>query len=169
MGRQIELCTTDEDNMLFQNYLNDNFNCAFFQGSAQTIKRLWLTSFDQSDLKINIWNKDFDWEPIYGTTSTKEKRRYISNTSNAPILALSKTQWTPDRIRNGRIYWTKYFMGIPDYDVALFEKFYNKVESWFKKNAAGKEKRGGLNTYYLKHAWDRYKNSKGSAEELEKA
>jgi hypothetical protein len=160
MGRQIALCTTDEDNMLFQNYLNDNFNCAFFQSFASSAEKLWLSSFDQfadPPCTIKIWNKDFDWHPIYSTTSTKEKLSYISNTSNAPIIELAKTQWTPDRIRTGRIYWSKYFMGSPDYDVAPFEKFYNKVENWFKKNAVGKEKYGGLNTYYLKHAWDRHK------------
>ena len=158
MGRQIELCTTDEDNLVFQNYINDNFNCAFFQSFAPSEEKLWLPSFDQfHDFQINVWNKDFVWDPIYGTTSTKEKLRYISNTSRAPIIELSKTRWTPGPINNGRIYWSKYFSGIPDYDITLFEKFYNKIETWFKKNAVAKEKYGGLNTYYLKHAWDRYK------------
>lgn len=157
MGRQIGLCTTDEDNMQFQNYLNDNFNCTFFQSFAASPEKLWLPSFDQfaDTSTIKIWNNDFNWDPVYSTTSTKEKLSYISNTSKAPIIELSKTEWTPDRIRKGRIYWSKYFMGTPDYDVALFEKFYNKVESWLKKNAVGKEKYGGLNTYYLKHAWER--------------
>ena len=160
MGRQIALCTTEEDIIVFQSYLNDNFNCAFFKSFATSAEKLWLTSFDQfgdSSATIKIWNKDFDWNPIYSTASTKEKLSYISNTSKAPIIELSKTEWTPERIRNGRIYWSKYFMGTPDYDVALFEKFYNKVESWFKKNAVGKEKHGGLNTYYLNHAWDRHR------------
>jgi hypothetical protein len=113
MGRQIALCTTDEDNMLFQNYLNDNFNCAFFQSFAPSAEKLWLPSFDQfaDPSTIKIWNKDFGWDPIYSTTSTKEKLSYINNTSKAPIIELSKTEWTPDRIKKREDLLVKIFYG----------------------------------------------------------
>jgi len=156
MGRQIQICSTDTDNLAFEQFLKQNFNCKFFQSSAPTAEELEIASFTETSypfsFQIFIWNKAFPWTPEYAQTKTEERNYYLTNTSNAPLIEFCKT--IPNRQGNGRIYWAKYFTsGHIFYDIAEFEKFYVFVTKWIIKNAAGKVKYGGINTYYLKEAW----------------
>lgn len=156
MGRQIQICSTDNDNLAFELFLKHNFNCVFFQSSAPTIEELMIASFNETSYpfssQIFIWNKAFPWTPEYGQTKTKEGRYYLANTSNAPLIEFSKT--IPNHNENGRIYWTKFFTSGPIlYNIAEFETFYESVTNWIIKNAKGKVKYGGINTYYLEDAW----------------
>jgi hypothetical protein len=158
MGRQIQICTTDYDNKVFECYLKENFDCIFFQTSAPSIEEIIIESFDKTskafNTKIVIWNKQFPWVQKYGQTKTKDSY-YLSNESNAPVIEFSKTDWS--RNGHGRIYWTKYFTSGPiTYDLIEFEKFYNSVIGWFKKNSKGKIKWADVNIYYLEDAWNQY-------------
>lgn len=157
MGRQIQICSTDNDNLAFEQFLRHNFNCVFFQSSAPTVEELMIESFKETSYpfssQIFIWNKAFPWTPEYGQTKDSDQHYYyLSNTFNAPLIEFSKTLPTP--IEHGRIYWAKFFLSNTLlYDAANFEKFYLSVTKWIIKNAVGKVKYGGINTYYLEHAW----------------
>jgi hypothetical protein len=156
MPRQIQICTTPKDDLLFIEYLRNNFDCALFQSFASTEEAVWVK--DLADLHdaydtIKIWNRDFVWKPQYSTTS-REQLVYISNTSHAPVIRLERSNW--ETRQHGRIYWSKEISEIPEYDLIYFEKFYNKLAQWFQKNAWGKVKRDDTNVYYMKHAWKRF-------------
>jgi hypothetical protein len=158
MGKQIQICTTDSDNLLFEDYLRSTFTCVFFQSSAPTIDQVQITSFSEArspfGAQIFIWNNQFKWTPEFGQTTAKDKF-YLSDISKAPLIEFSKTVWTPNS-SHGRIYWAKYFTAGPiEYDVNEFESFYKSVTKWFIKNAKGKIKSAGINIYYLKEAWER--------------
>jgi hypothetical protein len=158
MGRQIQICTTENDNLLFEDYLRSTFNCIFFKSSASSINQLQINSFTEANApfgaQIFIWNKQFPWIPEFGQTTAKDSF-YLSDTSKAPLIEFSKTVWTSN-VNHGRIYWSKYFTAGPiDYDVTAFEKFYETITKWFIKNASGKTKWAGVNIYYLKEAWQR--------------
>ena len=143
MGKQIQICTTDNDNLLFEDYLRSTFSCVFFQSSAPTINQLQITSFSQAETpfgtQIFIWNKHFKWTPEFEQTTAKDKF-YLSNTSKAPLIAFSKTVWTQNKT-HGRIYWENILLPGPmEYDVNEFESFYQSITKWFTKNAKGKIK-----------------------------
>ena len=112
MGRQIQICSTDNDNPAFERFLKHNFNCVFFQSSAPTMEELIIESFKETSYpfssQIFIWNKAFPWTPEYGQTKTAERKYYLTNTSNAPLVEFSKT--ISNHNENGRIYWTKYLL-----------------------------------------------------------
>jgi hypothetical protein len=102
----------------------------------------------------------FPWNIELKQDKTKEQKHYVSNTSNAPLIEFSKTDWVGNN--NGRLYWTKYFTGGPlEYDMTDFEKFYDTVVRWFIKNAEGKVKWAGVNVYYFADAWNRYTKKNG--------
>ena len=157
MGRQIQICTTENDNLFFQDFLRSTFDCAFFQSSASSIDQLQINSFKEANSpfgsQIFIWNKEFPWVPEFGQTNAKDKF-YLSDTSKAPLIEFTKTVWT-ENVEHGRIYWAKFFTSGPiTYDIIEFEKFYLNITKWFIRNAKGKSKWGGVNIYYLQDAWE---------------
>src|SRR5258706_16350157 len=96
MGRQIQICTTDDDNLVFEHFLQQNFDCVFFQPSAPTVEKLAIGSFKETSYpfssQIFIWNKAFPWAPEYKQTKTSDRQYYyLSNTYNAPLIEFSKT------------------------------------------------------------------------------
>ena len=157
MGRQIQICTTDDDNLAFEQFLKQNFDCVFFQPSAPTAEELVINSFKETGYPFNsqilVWNKSFPWVPAYKPMKIAERKYYLlENTRGAPLIEFSKT--ILNKKENGRIYWEKYFLSTNlNYDVADFERFYLAVTRWIINNAAGKTKYAGINTYYLEHAW----------------
>ncbi len=159
MGRQVQLRTTETDNDNFRDFLSSNYECKFYQSFAPTIEQLSLTSFSNTYHKnygIKIHFTEFEWEPIFLRTSTKENLFYISNTSIAPVIEFSKTNW--DTKQDGRIYWSKYFTGTPEYDIDKFEITYNEIVKWLQKNSPGQTKYSSTKTYFLKDAWERHKS-----------
>jgi hypothetical protein len=131
-----------------------------FQSSAPTIAELIIESFKATSYpfssKIFIWNKAFPWTPEYGQAKTQKESYYLANTANAPLIEFSKT--VPNHSEKGRIYWTKFFTSGPIlYNITEFKKFYTTITKWIIKNARGKVKYGGINTYYLEDAWKRKK------------
>lgn len=157
MGRQIQVCTTESDNDVLRDYLLSKYDCIFYQRFAQTEASLLIDSFNECYLKestILIYFKSFDWSPVIKQTSTKEQLYYIVNTSTAPMIQLSKTDWETGQ--HGRLYWSKNFSGEPEYDVDKFELVYKNLVKWVKKNAVGCIKTSGITIYYLKDAWERH-------------
>lgn len=156
MSRQIQICTTPKDDLRFVEYLHNNFDCALFQSFAATEETVWIEGLE--DLHdpydtIKVWNRDFPWKPVYHKTS-RDQLVYVSNTARAPVIMLERTNWQTHQ--HGKIYWSKEISEPPEYHIAYFEKFYNKVAQWFQKNAFGKVKQNDVNVYYMPDAWKRY-------------
>lgn len=161
MGRQIQIRTTDFDNDSFRNYLFSTFKCNFYQSFAPTIEKLSVSNFNktfQENSIIKVHFTEFHWEPEFSQTRTPEKLFYISNSSNAPVIEFSKTNWETNE--DGRIYWSKYFSGNPEYNVEEFEIIYDTIVKWLKNVSCGKIKHGNINAYYLKGAWEKHLKSK---------
>lgn len=100
-----------------------------------------------------IWNKEFQWQPIY--EQDVRGKYYISNISDAPLIEYIRSNIEKEKY--GRLYWAKYFSapnGL-NYDVEKFNKWYEQIVGWIKKNAAGKVKNAWI-TYFLPSAWDLY-------------
>jgi hypothetical protein len=156
MGQQTQIFSTALDDKKFQEFFETNFECDFYQGFSPTKEGVLIRDFSNTlgeHNQITIYNKAFPWIPLYKQTSTKEQWYYVSNKSNAPVIEYSKTDTKNNK--HGRIYWSKYFSGNPDYDVKEFEKFYGRVVRWVKKNAKGKVKWSGCNIYYFEDAWEK--------------
>lgn len=153
MGKQIQICSTDKDNEAFCKFLSDN-KCSFFQSFAKSKDELFIIDLKNDSFKVYIWNNEFEWEPTYGQTKTEDKFYYINNESNAPVVEFWKTNW--NNFKPGRIYWSKYFLGNPEYDVENFENFYQTIVKWVKKNSKGITKEGNTNVYFLEDAWLKY-------------
>ena len=78
---------------------------------------------------------------------------YVCNTNIAPIIKFSRSNLSNNQF--GRIYWGKDFSA-PDglnYDIENFNKWYEQIVRWVKKNSPGKI-RGGWITYCLPKAWE---------------
>jgi hypothetical protein len=150
MGRQIQIFFSDKDNKIFSDFLKENFDCTFYQNFSPTIDGLIIQDFNNTYHKhssIYIHNNDFLWTPTYKQTQTNEKLYYIDNKSIGPIIEFSKTNI--DKNQQGRIYWSKFFSGNPDYNITEFEKFYNAIVKWIKQNTKGTVKWAGCNIHYL--------------------
>ena len=163
MGKQTAIALTRADERTFLAFLRSSAEVNVFVSFAPTVDSLWVDSFDcVEDWKFHIWNTAFAWSPEYGTVTADPSGahngyRFVSNTGAAPVLEYSRhnfqLQNSPGRY--GRIYWSKYFSGIPAYDVLAFERWYSAVVRWLRKN--GKQaRRGTLETYYLPDAWTKY-------------
>ena len=158
MGKQVLICTTDEDNEAFRGFIANSYGCRFFQSFAKLKEQVFIAKFDETlnpQSKVSIHNQKFSWEPAYSQTSTREKLFYIENTANAPVVEFSKTNW--ENFEHGRIYWGKNFLGKPDYDLAAFEIFFRDIVNWVKKNAKGTTRYANSNIYFLENAWNRFK------------
>lgn len=157
MGQQLQIFATEKDNERIRDFLINNYECEFYQDFSKTKEGLRINDFNETyhkTGKIRIHNKAFPWTPTYSQTQTDEKLFYINNGSLAPIIEFSKTDI--ELSIHGRMYWSKYFSGNPTtYDVQEFEKFYNLVINWVKKNSKGTVKWAGCNIYYLEDAWER--------------
>jgi hypothetical protein len=80
---------------------------------------------------------------------------YVSNTSIAPILELSRTD--PKTLGPGRLYWGRDFSapdGLP-YDDRLFARWIDRVWRWVRKQGRKSPRAGFGEAYYLPAAWRR--------------
>lgn len=80
---------------------------------------------------LSIWNKKFKFMPSF----IKIKKDYKNGPYNYGLRIFGKPLIEYSRGGVFRIYWEKYFTTTnPDYDVDEFEKWYDEVANWIKKN-----------------------------------
>jgi hypothetical protein len=164
MGKQTAIALAPADERAFLNFLRSIAEVKLLVSSGPTVDSLWVDSFDcvQGWGTFYIWNTAFAWSPEYGTvtadpTGAHNGYRFVSKVGTAPLLEYGRHNFQMENSpgRYGRIYWSKYFSGIPAYDVLAFERWYSAVVRWLRKN--GKQARKGtLETYYLPDAWAKY-------------
>jgi len=164
MTKQIQIFSTEIDDKKIELFLRSNYNCVMFQSFAPAKDQLILADISITYHKysgVHIWNKEFAWKPMYKQMITDEKLFYVSNKSGAPLIEFRKTNWGNNT--SGGIYREKSFAASKsEYDLDKFDKFYNDIVKWIKKNAKGKIKYCGINCYYLEDAWKLFADSKRS-------
>lgn len=138
MGRQLAIKFSEEKEREFVEFLNKNRAVLIYPWSKNKkiniIKELpkagpfyWF---------YKIWNKNFPINPDF----IEVKKEYLYRTNGHKYAIGTIGQPFIDVIRNddksvGRIYWEKYFTtNNPNYNVEEFEKWYNEVVNWIKKN-----------------------------------
>jgi len=162
MGKQTAIALTPADERAFLTFLKSIADVKLIVSSAPTVESPWVDSFDcvQGWGPFYIWNTAFAWSPEYGTvtldpTGAHNGYRFVSNRNAAPLLEYGRHNFTNSRGAYGRIYRSKYFSGMPAYDVLAFERWYSAVVRWLRKNGKQASK-GTLNSYYLPDAWAKY-------------
>lgn len=160
MGRQLQLASTQEDDLQLIQIISGLVPITVFQSFADTPEALWLN--DLAGLSILpshlfIWPKNFPWVPEYkqtgGPKCPKESRGlyYISNKNIAPLLELSRSDLS--KRRYGRIYWGSNFSapyGL-SYDKAAFSDLVDVVWSQIRK-VAKKAMSVSSSTYWMPQA-----------------
>ncbi len=163
MGKQTAIALTPADERAFLTFLRSIAQVKLLVSYAPTVDSLWVDSFDcVQERKFYIWNTAFAWSPEYGTVTADASGahngwRFVRNEGSAPLLEYSRHNFQLENSPGmyGRIYWSKYFSGIPAYDVIAFDRWYSAAVRWLRKN--GKQAHTGtLSTYYLPDAWAKY-------------
>ena len=162
MGKQVAVAMLEQDEAEFLGFLRSTATIRLFRWSAPTAETLSVESFadDRSVCwQFFIWNTAFPWEPsvryVPADAPVVERRgwAYISNSGTAPVLEYDRHNFS-DKNAGGRIYWAKYFVASKPltYDVADFERWYDRVARWLRKQGRRitPESRG---PYYLPHAF----------------
>jgi len=156
MGKQIAVVLAYDDEVKFLNYLKSCADITLIESKADTKELLYKSDFEKefnNHFVYYIWNKAFQWQPIY--EQDIYGKYYISNISEAPLIEYMRSNIEKENY--GRLYWSKYFAapnGL-NYDVEKFNKWYEQIVRWIKKNAEGTVKDAWI-TYFLPSAWHLY-------------
>jgi len=151
MGRQIAIFLSEKKEKEFFDFLLTTGEIVFIFHKSK-FKKLNISNKwpEKKQIDFYIWNRKFKFQP----KSTRISKKY--STKNAkfsfislgkPVIEFSKNKDVDfNKIKNfndgsmGRIYWEKYFTTSKlNYDVKEFEKWYNKVVRWIKKNCQYKK------------------------------
>ncbi|EMO85216.1 hypothetical protein [Leptospira santarosai] len=162
MGKQIAVAMTKIDESLFLHFLKTISEIQILKTNAlPASKNAFIIDDFSKDHENNfiyyIWNKSFPWNfefsPIK-TNGTERNLYYIKNIFEAPCIEYSRHNFKEEQ-NYGRLYWSKDFASTKplQYDSMEFDKWYNQIVRWIRKNGKQKE-RGRLNTYYLPDAWN---------------
>ena len=136
MGKQIAVKLSREKEIEFNEFLKSK-NCVFLDDLSKTKKLNILKRIPPAQphfWTIYLWNKEFNMKPDFIEIKkeylyrTGGKGRYVFNKTGKPVIEYSRGPIS-------RIYWEKYFItNSPEYDIEKFEKWYNEVVMWIKKN-----------------------------------
>ncbi len=169
MGKQTAIALTSADEREFLAFLRSIAEVKLLIPFAPTVESLWVDSFDGTEeSNFYIWNTAFAWSPEYGTVTadrsgTMNGYRYVSDTGTAPLLQYSRHSFQFARGGCGRLSWSKYFFGVPTYDVLAFEKWYSTVVRWLKKGSLYDGEAGVWVKRTCLEAWDAYRAAEKKA------
>lgn len=152
------MSTEDEKQLI--DFLRSTCEIEIFESFAPTKEDLVVNDFNENfsgHWHYKIWNKNFPWNPEYGTVGNKAHTpehigwRYVSNSGQAPIIEVTRSR--PDLSSSGRLYWANNFSapnGL-NYDSAEFSRWVDKIWRWVRKNGR-KINELPLQPYALPHA-----------------
>ncbi len=156
MGRQLQLATTQTDDLMLLQFIATLAPIRVFQSHTSTQEEIWIPDPQNHDTlpwMLYIWPQSFPWTPIYkqtgGSTCPPERAGffYIANTNVAPVLELSRSNLA--RQQYGRIYWGRDFSA-PNglgYDAAAFSRLVDSVWRYIRK--VGKRAKGNTHSPYF--------------------
>lgn len=165
MGRQLQLATTDTDEVELLRFISSLAPIRVFQSSARSIAELWIDEWQTRKIPaalIRIWPQTFPWSPEYRQTGGPDCRPedagqfYIANDHDAPVLEFSRSFL--DRVDYGRIYWARNFSAPNrlDYDEEAFARLTDSVWRWIRKVSHRLPDDKKHSPYFLPDAWSRY-------------
>src|SRR5262249_41851199 len=143
MGRQLQLATTDDDEVELLRFIRSLAPIRVFQSFARsTAAELWIDDWETRKIPaagFYIWPQTFPWSPQYAQTGGPNCRPqdagqfYIANKDAAPVFHFSRSFL--DEHRYGRIYWARDFsapQGLA-YDEDAFARLTDSVWRWIRK------------------------------------
>src|SRR5438132_513468 len=104
MGRQLQLATTDDDEVELLRFIRSRAPIRVFQRVARSIDELWIDDWETRKItaaQFWIWPQTFPWSPEYLETGGPNCRPedagqfYIDNEGSAPALEFSRSY--PDK------------------------------------------------------------------------
>jgi len=133
MGRQIPVLLSREKEKEFVRFLKQNNAVLIYPWSEHKRLKI-LTELPPTgswNYFFDIWNKKFKFKAEFIKIKEEYRTReykYAFHSTGKPVIEYSRGEIP-------RIYWEKYFVtNKPEYNVEEFEKWYNEVVKWFKKN-----------------------------------
>ena len=167
MGRQLQLATTDADELALLRFISGVTPIQVFQSFARSASELWLDDWETRKIPgalFRIWPQTFPWSPEYRQTGGPGCRPedagqfYIANSGDAPVLEFSRSFL--DEHRYGRIYWARGFAAPDglDYDEDAFARLTDSVWRWIRKVSHRFPDDKSHSPYFLPDAWARYGN-----------
>ena len=177
MGRQLQLATTQPDEVELLSFIRSLAPIRVFLPFAPSRDELWVDDWETRKIPkpkfylgsgFYIWPQTFPWSPEYAQTGGPNCRPedarqfYIANKDAAPIFHFSRSFL--DEHSYGRIYWARDFSAPDglDYDVEAFARFTDSVWRWIRK--VGRRSPNAFkysaarSAYFLPDAWSRYGN-----------
>jgi hypothetical protein len=165
MGRQLQLATTEADEVELLRFIRSRAPIRVFQSFAPSTAGLWIDDWETRKIPaawFRIWPQTFPWSPEYGQTGGRECRPesagqfYIVNAHTAPVFEFSRSFL--DKHSYGRIYWARGFSaphGL-EYDAGAFARLTDSVWRWIRKVSHRVADAGTHSPYFLPDAWSRY-------------
>ncbi|MBI2449538.1 hypothetical protein HYV49_04550 [Candidatus Pacearchaeota archaeon] len=137
MGRQIAIFWSEEKEREFINFLFIDENIVLIYPWSKGRSMIILKELPPKgpyNWSFCIWNKKFSFKPEF-TEIKREYRKdgynYVFHSSGKPVIEFTRSKDNQE----GRLYWDKYFTHSKlDYDIEEFEKWYNSIIKWIKKN-----------------------------------
>ena len=178
MGRQLQLATTQPDEVQLLRFIRTLAPIRVFQPFAPSRKALWLDDWETREIPsqlFRIWPQTFAWSPEYAQTGGPNCRPehagqfYIADAHTAPVLEFSRSFL--DQQSCGRIYWARGFSaphGLA-YDDGAFARFTDAVWRWIRKVGRRLPDTKRHSQYFLPDAWSRYGHSYIAAEKKAQA
>jgi hypothetical protein len=165
MGRQLQLATTQSDEVELLRFIRSRAPIRVFQSFAPSIDKLWVDDWETREIptaSFGIWPQIFDWSPVFektggpGCPPERTGQFYIADSHYAPVFEFSRSFL--DEQRFGRIYWSRDFAAPREltYDAEAFARFTESVWRWIRK--VGRRLPGATtySPYFLPEAWSRY-------------
>lgn len=171
MGRQLQLATTDADEVELLRFIRSLGPIRVFQNSARSANELWVDDWETRKIArpkfylaagFHIWPQNFSWSPEYAQTGGPNCRPedagqfYIANAHTAPVFDFSRSFL--DEHHYGRIYWARNFSAPDglDYDAEAFARLTDSVWRWIRKVSHRVTDAKTHSPYFLPDAWARY-------------
>src|SRR5215469_17532853 len=171
MGRQLQLATTDADEVALLRFIQSLAPIRVFQSSAGSIAELWIDDWETRTIpsavfsQFCIWPQTFPWSPEYRQTGgpgcrPEDAGKFYIVDDEAPVFKFSRS--CLDEHSYGRIYWARDFAaphGL-DYDEEAFARLTDSVWRWIRKVSqrsqyVSKHSPDSRSPYFLPDAWRR--------------
>ncbi len=171
MGRQLQLATTEKDEVELLRFIRSLTPIRVFRSFARSTAELWIDDWENRKIPspkfhyaagFYIWPQTFPWSPEYAQTGGPDCRPadagqfYIANVNEAPVFHFSRSFL--DEHSYGRIYWARDFSapnGL-DYDEEAFARLTDSVWRWIRKVSHRPSDATKHSRYFLPDAWSRY-------------
>ena len=167
MGRQLQLATTQRDEVELLRFIRSRAPIRVFQPVAPSRDELWVDDWETREIPsrlFRIWPQTFAWSPEYAQTGGPNCRPedagqfYIADDHTAPVLEFSRSFL--EQHSYGRIYWARDFSaphGLA-YDAEAFARLTDSMWRWIRKVGRRSPDAWTHSAYFLPDAWSRYGN-----------